>query len=155
MHRLVKLAIPILVSALLSACGSGIRTDRPLSLAETKQRKETDFPFPASATNIYYATYADFQAFEYLLRFDAPAPDCEATIARALAWHEARYRRSWTYPTVSVATEALPPSSYLEPVAWWDGSVVEQGLFAGKDLSHMPAIWVDSKLGRFYYRSTD
>ena len=155
-HGVVKPALFILPLLLLSACGSGVRTDRPLSLSEAKQRKETDFPFPSSATNIYYATYSDWQAYEYLLRFDATPADCEATIARALAWHETRNRTSATYQTVTVSTPtALPETLWLERVWWWESEVVKHGLFAGEDLSHKPMIWVDSDLGRFYYRCTD
>jgi hypothetical protein len=152
----VKLAVLALVAILVTACGSGVRTDRPLSLSETKQRKETDFPFPATATNIYYATYADWQAFEYLVRFDAPPADCEATIASALAWHEAASHTTATYRTVPISTgTALPAALWLRRVGWWDGTVVDHGFFAGEDSSHKPAIWVDSVRGRFYYRSTD
>ena len=130
------------------------RRDRPLSLAQAQ--RETDFPFPASAQDIHYATYQDFMApFEFILRFDAPPADCEATIPRALAWHEQRHKGSSAYKTLQVTAVALPDSSYLHPVAWWDGATIQEGAFAGEDSSHKPTIWVDSRLGRFYYRSTD
>jgi hypothetical protein len=154
--NMAKHAIVILTSVLLSACGAGVRTDRPLSLSEAKQRKETDFPFPPSASNIYYATFGDFQAYEYLLRFDAPPVDCEATIARALAWHAATNQTTVPYQAVSVSTPtALPETVYLERVWWWDGMVVEHGLLVGEDSSHRPTIWIDLDHGRFYYRYTD
>lgn len=145
----------VLASVLLSACGAGYRTDRPLSLSEAKQRKETDFPFPPSASNIYYATWGDFAAQEYLLRFDAPPADCEATIARVLAWHGGGTPGK-AYQTVALSTPAaLPETLYLERVWWWNGIVIEDGLFAGEESSHTPAIWVDLDNGRFYYRYAD
>ena len=143
---------------LLCSCGPDhlVRADKPLSLADAQRRKETDFPFPASATNIHYAVYQDWQAFEYLVRFDAPLADCLATISRALTWHERGQHGATVYQTVPLATiTPLPASSWLHPVTWWDGAVVDQGFFAGEESSHKPTIWVDSTRGIFYYRATD
>ena len=156
MTSLVRSALLVFLLAALSGCGPDllVRADQPLALAEVHRRKQTDFPFPQAASNIHYAVYRDWQAFEYIVRFDAPPTDCAATVSAALGWHE-RGEAAVSHPSVPIERVSIPSSSYLHPVSWWDGAVIQQGVFAGEDSSHKPTIWIDSELGRFYYRSTD
>jgi hypothetical protein len=150
-----RLFLPLLC-LLLCSCGPDvlIRADHPLTRAEVRSRGELDFPFPESAREIYYAIYADSQPSEYLIRFDAPPAECEATVSRALAWNAAGARIPRDYAPRPF-TGRISTSTYLHPVPWFDGSIIQSGLFAGEDSSHAPNIWIDLVAGRFYYRSTD
>ncbi len=152
----LKAILILFLSVGLSACGPSVtRNDRPLTLAETKRLGESSFPFPASAHNIHYAIFQDFGApLEYIVRFDAPPVDCQATIAPALAWHYAAHTISQRYQPQDFAGP-IGVSSYLQPVAWFDNASIRKGIFAGEESSHTPTIWVDSETGRFYYRTTD
>jgi hypothetical protein len=154
--RPVRTTFLFLLCSLLCACGPDllIRADQPLSLADVQRRAKTNFPFPASAHHIHYAIFRDRQAAEYLIRFDAPPSDCEATVSRALAWHQASLRSTATYQPQPFAG-LLPSASWLRPVAWFDGATIQRGIYAGEDSSHAPNVWVDLDGGHFYYRSDD
>lgn len=151
------ITLSLLCLAVCSCGPSVVRHDRALSLIEAQRLGETDFPFPASAHDVHYAIYQDFMApFEFLLCFDAPPEDCVATIPKVLAWHQHGEKIPEKFQPVKLATVTpLPSSTYLGPVRWWDDVVVDQGFFGGEDSSHAPTIWVDSKLGKFYYRVSD
>ena len=141
---------------LLCSCGPDllVRIDKPLTLEEAQRRAFTDFPFPSSAHDIYFAIYGDWQAYECLIRFDAPPADCEATVSRALAWHQATMHSIKTYTPSSFAGP-IATSDLLHPVTWFDGASITRGIYAGEESSHTLNIWIDLDTGRFYFRSTD
>ena len=110
----------VLIGGLLVLCFGGLywcsgpdylkRIDRPMTLARAKRVQAlADFPFPASARDIYYAGYADWIAHETLIRFDASEQDCEAAMPKLLEWYEKQAHRNWTYPTVALTSEIYLP----------------------------------------------
>lgn len=131
-----------------------MRTDKPQTLEEVRRRGKTDFPFPDSSHDIYYAVFGDWQSYECLIRFDAPPADCEAAVATILAWHKSAMHSSTPYQARPFSGP-IANSSFLHPVPWFDAAVITRGLYAGEDASHTPNIWVDLDAGRFYFRSTD
>jgi hypothetical protein len=133
------------------------RIDRPMTLTQAQRMRElADFPFPPTAHNIYYAGYSDWIAHETMIRFDAPAADCKAAMPRVIEWYERN--RHWTYPTKEISAEVHlpePDRQFLPEVKWWDRLTVRHGLFAGKDSSNTPQVWVDSDLERVYFFESD
>ena len=134
-----------------------IHSDRPLSLAEVKGIK---FPFPATATNIQFAEYREFIAYQYVVRFEAPKEDCLATVAKVVQ----AFRHSGTTP------DAVAELSQIRPIAaerdhvkevgdfsvpWFDPENIKNGVEAGKRSSHTPKIWIDTDRGAFYFQYTD
>jgi hypothetical protein len=136
------------------------RVDHPMTLAEAKRHRIfADFPFPASAHNIYFAGYADWLVHETLIRFDASKSDCEGVIPKILAWYEKEQNRDWTYQVVPITDEVDLPgpleANWLPRVDWWSGVKVKHGFYGGKDSSNTPQVWVDSDLDRVYFYETD
>lgn len=136
------------------------RVDRPMALVEAKKHRIfADFPFPASAHNIYYAGYADWISHETLIRFDASEPDCEAAIPKILAWYEKEQNRNWTHQITALRSLIYLPgpleTNWLPNVKWWSGVTVKHGFYAGEDSSNTPQVWVDSDLGRVYFYESD
>lgn len=132
------------------------RTDKPLSRNEVS-RSGVDFPFPASAHNIYYAQFGKGQEWEYIVRFQSTQEDCITTISAALTWHDKISGTASVYTAVPLINPTkLPVSSTpLSPVPWFDGIVINRGIYVGEDKSHRPNIWIDQDNAVFYYRETD
>src|SRR4051812_33992433 len=77
----------------LTACSPsqptrGKRYDKPLTYAQAAKEQDITFPLPASAHNIYYGIYGEWQAYTLIVRFDAPVQDCIKHIDTVLAWDD-------------------------------------------------------------------
>jgi len=101
------------VSLWLAACGVAFascgpdyikRYDTALTLRQAIKEKNIDFPLPASAHNINYAMYADWQTYQRLVRFQAPVQDCIRHIDVVLAWDNRIYGLTW----IRLPTEFTP-----------------------------------------------
>ena len=133
-----------------------IHSDHPLLLAEVKGMK---FPFPATATNIQFAEYQEFMAYEYVVRFEAPKEDCLATVAKVV---EAFKSNSSPYQVAELSKiEPLKQQrNHVRQVAdfqvpWFDPENIQDGVEAGEWNSHRPKIWIDTARGVFYFQYTD
>lgn len=157
----MKVVAVVAALTLLTGCGPDYfsRIDLPLSLSEAQGRVElAGFPLPATAKNIYYAGYADWQASEVIVRFDTTPEDCTKVVQEIVRWHEGAGADglSTKYPTTTLSEAAPPPDlNYLAPTIWWDGPVSAQGLFAGGDCCGKPQVWADLDLGRVYYHTAN
>ena len=154
---LVRLSITALVACLVS-CGpdSKKRYDAPLTYDQAIKVKDIDFPLPPTSHNINYAMYADWQAYQRLVRFEAPSEDCIRHIDAVIAWHNKQHKQTSSYPPTEVTTVVPHDGDQtMGPTPWFDVDKIRHGLFAGKDSSHTPQIWVDRDRGVFYYFETD
>jgi len=142
---------------ILSACGPDCvkRYDKPLTYAQAAKEKDIDFPLPASSHHIYYAMYADWQAYTRIVRFQAPVDDCIKHMATAVAWDDKIYSRTSSYPRLTISSVAPVGTGYLDPVPWFTPHSIVNGLYTGAKESHTPEIWVDLDRGIFYFMEMD
>ena len=155
--RFPQLATSIAAVCVLTACGPDYvkRYDEPLSYAEATKAKHIDFPLPPSSSSIYYAIYADWQAYTRLVRFDAPPEECLKHIDAVLAWDNEVHKRTSIYPRIQVTQVAHPGTGFLTPTHWFTPETITRGIYTGEDSSHKPQIWVDLEKGTFYFKATD
>ena len=155
--HLFKFSIVVLL-ACLASCGPDYKKcfDTPLPYAQAIKEKDIDFPLPPSSHNINYAMYADWQAYQRFVRFEAPVEDCIRHIDAVIAWHNKMNKRTSSYPRAEV-TSVRPcgGDKTMGPTPWFDVDRIKRGLYMGEDSSHTPQIWVDRDRGVFYYYETD
>jgi hypothetical protein len=127
----------------------------PLSLGAARQ--EIDFPLPQGATNILFAEYSQWIAYDFMLKFDAPLGVCKSHALLLLQQHNTNM------PERLVPIELRPIDAPPEPVpaepplnvTWFDIHNITNGFVGGAFGSHQPMIWVDADRGILYYRYTD
>ncbi len=132
-------------------------TTRPISLQEAE--KIFTFPFPRSATNIQFACYTEFLAYNGVLRFEAPSADCIAAVPAILNYQgfakidqlsdEAR--------VLQPVTTAIQKSQDFGPLAvpWFNPEQIHTGLESGFAGSYQPKVWIDTERGILYYQLRD
>jgi hypothetical protein len=129
--------------------------DKPITLREAQHRGE-DFPFPMSASNIYYAEFIEWQEHEFILRFQSPGKDCVAAIPAILKWYNNIHHTSVSYTPVRLPSPTiLPRSTSLTPVDWFDSMRIQDCIYAGANVSQAPNIWIDMDKDILYYRESD
>lgn len=129
---------------------------RPLKRKELS-RAILSVDIPADATDIQFAEYSEWQAYELFVTFRAPATTC-ASYARAILddfnkQHPVRQVSSDLHPFVGVPLQKVV--STVLPVPWFTPEAIAQGVEGGKRGSHQPKVWVDTARGAFYYQYTD
>ena len=157
MNRIPVMILLALAATMLNGCGPDelVRVDKPITYAEANKRKDTDFPFPASSRDIYYGVYGNWQEFTLIVRFDAPVQDCTNEIDKVLAWDDATYKRTSSYPRVNFTYIDPVDSGSIKSAPWFAPNAITNGIYTGMASSHTPEIWVDLKNGRFYFKETD
>ena len=141
-----------------TACGPDYkkRYDTPLSYAQAIKEKDIDIPLPQSRRNINYAMYGDWQAYQRFVRFEAPVEDCIHHIDIVLAWDDKLYKRTSSYPRMTVSgAEPHDGDRTMGRIPWFDVDKIRHGIYTGKASSHTPEIWVDTDRGIFYFFETD
>lgn len=69
----------------------------PISLEVARQ--ELDIPLPGNATNILYAQYAQWIAYEFMLKFEAPLDVCKSHALLLIERHNTHARLiGWSRP---------------------------------------------------------
>lgn len=147
------LFIGILLGA--AGCADVRRYDHPLTHDQASKAKDIDFPLPASCSNVYYALYGEWVAYERLVRFEAPITDCVAHIDAVLKWDDRIYHRTNSYTRIHVQAIAPKPTIWLKSVPWFDPDKITDGIYVGSVGSHVPEIWVDLTRGVFYFHEND
>ena len=139
-----------------SADGNAVQTPAPLTLAEARAQK-CPIELPEGAGNVLFAAYAEWQAHEVYVKFEAPLPVCKAHAIRLLEEHN----RQTSLPPVSLELEAIrepPRPVQIGPplnVKWFDVESIKKDFMAGADGSHQPRIWIDADRSVLYYLYID
>jgi hypothetical protein len=128
-----------------------IRYDKPMSYMDATNAG-FDFPLPTSSHNVRFYYFADWQAYEFAVRFEAPVEDCVKQIPIVLAWDDKTYNRTSSYPVINVTNVERQGEGH---VTWFDTDKITNGIYTGVDGSHTPQIWIDRDKGVFYFWETD
>ncbi len=132
-----------------------VALSKPVSLEVARQ--ELDMPLPDGATNILYGQYAQWIAFEFMLKFEAPLDVCKSYAVALLERHNTNRpeaRVSTDLRELTVVPDPVPPAPPLN-ISWFDIHNIKKGFGAGAPGSHQPMIWIDAERNLFYYRYTD
>jgi hypothetical protein len=127
----------------------------PLSVEDA--RKGLMFPLPDEATEIQYACFSEWIAYEFVLKFKSPVEVCKSHALLLLKQHNEEYPDR-SVPVALTPIAGLPESVTLHPsleADWFDAFNIKQGVCAESFGSHDRAIWVDTERGLFYCRVTD
>lgn len=126
----------------------------PISLEEA--RKKLDIPLPDRASNILYAGYAEWVAYDFILKFEAPVDICKSHALLLLEEHNKQTSQEKLPLEFRTITETPTISGKLPfDIDWFDIHNIKNGLLAGDSGSHQPMIWIDTDRNIFYYRYTD
>lgn len=120
-------------------------------------RQELDIPLPDGATNILYAQYAQWIAYDVMLKFEAPVEVCKSHARVLLQRHNTNMPERLVpvdLRPIDAPPDPVPPEPPLN-VAWFDIHTITNGFVGGAFGSHQPMIWVDAGRGILYYRYTD
>jgi hypothetical protein len=100
--------------------------------------------------NVRFYYHSEWIEYEFAVRFEAPPEDCIKQIPIVLAWDDKTYNRTSSYPVINVTNVGRQTD-----VTWFDADKITNGIYAGKDGSHTPQIWIDRDRGVFYFWETD
>jgi hypothetical protein len=149
---------------MLAGCGLDERTDRadkPVS-REVATKEIPGFPFPSSATDVYYVIYSGgMQDFDEYVRFTVDPKDLDSSVRDILAYHDKNFQETNSYPSLSItaAPSSAAPSSavppYLSPIPWWCPNSITSGYYRGSMAGRPIYIWVDVSHHRIFVCETD
>ncbi|MEM7393902.1 MAG: hypothetical protein AAF492_16310 [Verrucomicrobiota bacterium] len=127
------------------------KVTEPVGLAEVK--KDLSFPFPPGASNIYWAEYAQWVAYDFRVRFEAPLEQCRSNALTVLKDFN---RKNAHRPVDVTLTRLTNRIDYTEPgpplnIDWFDLHNITNGVRSARGGSHQPTIWIDEDRQIFYY----
>jgi hypothetical protein len=138
-----------------------VRTDTAAYSTRPLRRDEVNEPLlpvalPAGVTDIQFAAYAEWQAYEVFVTFRGPPTTCLAYARDVLAaFNGAHPDRRVPADLAPITRPVADVGSRTLPVAWFTPQAITAGVEGGADGSHQPRVWVDTAAGAFYYRYTD
>lgn len=129
-------------------------TTRPLSRSELTASL-LPVPIPPEASDIQFAEYREWQAYEMYVRFRAPTDVCGAYAKALIDNQNAKPQTKRISEFRTMTTAPAKVSSTELSIDWFTPDTIKTGSEAGDDGSWNPRIWIDSERGIFYYRLTD
>lgn len=130
------------------------KVDLPLSLEQA--REELKFPLPDQASDIYYAHYHQWIAYDFMVKFHAPLDVCKSHARYIIQEYNNKnpdrhisgltFFEDLSFPVVS---------SGSMNVAWFDLHEMKRGFVTGEGGPMQPMIWIDADRNIFYYRVMD
>ena len=148
-------------TSMTTADGSVVRTETSCYSTRPLRRDEVLEPLlpvalPRDATDVQFASYAEWQAFELFVAFRAPPATCEAYAREVLAaFNRANPNRRVAADLVPIAGAVDRIQSGTLAVGWFRPDAIGSGVEGGERGSHQPKVWVDAATGTFYYLYTD
>lgn len=131
------------------------KVDFPLTLEQA--RKHLTFPLPDEATDIYYAHYAQWIAYDFMVKFTAPFEQCKShAIYLIEKYNEENPDRKMPSELTIIAELPLPEDT-SDPIniTWFDVHNIKNGFIIATGGSLQPTIWIDADRNTFYYRLMD
>ena len=156
--KLILYSFVCVLAIFTSSCSdeATFRSDKPLTSA-TAAKELVDFPFPPSASSVYYLLCAGgMQDLEEYVRFDVDPEELDAAVDALVTWNNTQMKRSLPYPRVAIAAAdfPLPQKSFL-PMPWWDPSAITAGYYRGHIDGYALKIFVDQTRSRVYVYQND
>lgn len=158
--RIIRISVGIILAVMIWKFALPHRyfTDKPLSYSEAALR--SPIPLPASATNVYIATYRHWIAMAQCVRFDAPVEDCMSYVSVVTNYLHKELNIVPHVEFVAIGgsnyTERGRPFDFKKKLAWFNVEAIESGVRTFKlNRSWQPQMWIDTNKGRFYYHIAD
>ena len=131
------------------------KVDSPITLEQA--RKDLKFPLPNEASDIYYAHYAQWIAYNFMIKFQAPIEICKSHAICLIEKYNKENPDKKITPELIEIIEPPFPAETGPPfnITWFDVHNIKNGFEIGTGAIHQPSIWIDSDRNLFYYRLTD
>jgi len=138
----------------IAGCGldeSTSRSDKPVSREVAS--KGLNFPFPNSATNIYYFVHSGgLQEFQMFVRFTVAPREESNAVEAALANENKTMQKEDSYPAVPIANMMSPPTTQM---SWWTVYSITNGYSRGSTNGQPFYIWADLSQHTIYVHASD
>lgn len=133
------------------------KTDAPLTLEQA--RNKINFSFPDEASDIYYAHYSQWIAYEFFVRFNASAEVCKSRALLLIEQYNSNENNTQRHIPLEFKQITKPPAKEVidHPlnIIWFDVHNIKNGFTIGGNNPSQPFIWIDVDRNLFYYRLTD
>lgn len=132
-----------------------IVTTTPLTLEEA--RTKLTVALPDNSSNIMFAGYSEFMAYEFYLKFEAPVEVCKKHSQEMIDNYYDRNpggRRKISLGKLKNIPR-INPDPVFGNLAWFDVNKTKKGYQAGTTGHDEPLIIIDSNRGVFYYMLMD
>jgi hypothetical protein len=133
------------------------KADSPFTLEQA--RKNIRLPLPDEASDIYYAYYAQWIAYDFIVKFKAPVETCKSHAMLLIKQYNENEGNADRHIPLEFKDITEPPQMVqIGPplnVDWFDVSHIKNGLMIAGNNSMQPSIWIDTDRNLFYYRLTD
>jgi hypothetical protein len=133
------------------------KTDSPLTLEQA--RKDLRFPLPDGASDIYYARYAQWKSYDFIVKYKAPVEICKSHAILLVEQFNKKEANVDRHIPLEFKNITEPPQMMHigQPlnVNWFDVHHIKNGLMIAGNNSMRPSIWIDIDRNLFYYRLTD
>jgi hypothetical protein len=140
----------------LATAGCGLdestsRSDTPVS--REAAAKGIDFPFPNSATNIYYFVHSGgMQEFQMFVRFTVQTGEETNAVDAIQAAHN---KRMGAYDSFSGVPLANMMSWNLSQTPWWTVNSITNGFSRGSTSGQPFYLWADLSQHTIYVHASD
>ncbi len=150
LFKLLLLCAGLFVAWVVWNFGLPHRYESREPMTREQAQKKTGIHLPASASNVYVATYRHWIMYTHCIRFTAPLTDCTG-LAQLIA------QRNGTgitdIPNANIPTIQL--IGFKTGVSWFNVGQIQEGLYVSPAGSFTGECWIDSKESRFYCLITD
>lgn len=150
--------IACLLCVMLTGCGLDEtlhRADKPVSREAAV--KDVEFPFPVSATNVYYLVHSGgMQELEVFVRFNADAKDLDGAVSAILDDHDKKMGAHDSYSKLPASQAPRSPEiGNFETTPWWNPDCITNGYYRGTTNGQPFHLWVDESRQIIYVCMTD
>jgi hypothetical protein len=133
------------------------KADSPLTLEQA--RNNLRFPLPDEASDIYYAHYSQWIAYDFIVKFKAPVETCKShamLLVEQYNKNEGNVDRRIPLKFIDITEPPLMEQiDQTLNVDWFDVHNIKNGLMISGNNPSQPSIWIDVDRNLFYYRLTD
>ena len=114
-------------------------------------------PFPSSARDIYYVTFAGgLQILEEYVRFSVDPKDLDSAVSNILSDYDTAYHWHNSNPSLPITNAPVwHISKNLMPIPWWSPNSITNGYYRGNMTGWSIGVWVDVGQHLIYVSKSD